>query len=72
MICGNITPTNNLQLFLSVFRCSGICNLYGYRVEITGVGDPPSNRTDLGYCSQIAVFTRLADVTVSCMLLGMR
>ena len=38
-------------------RCFQICIAYGYSVEFSGVGDPPSvSKINLGHCSQIAVF----------------
>jgi hypothetical protein len=40
--------------------CFKICALYNYEVEFSGVGDPPISHHQLGYCSQIAIFTNLA------------
>ena len=35
-----------------------VYNYCGYRFEITGVGEPPLDRTDVGFCTQIAVFSK--------------
>ncbi|KAI1891491.1 hypothetical protein AGOR_G00144360 [Albula goreensis] len=34
----------------------GVCRLYGYMVEFTGVGEAPCNEERIGFCSQIGVF----------------
>ncbi len=40
--------------------CNSIAEKYGYKVEYSGIGDPPSiqDREGIGYCSQMAVFLR--------------
>ena len=38
-------------------RCSEVAREFGYSVEFSGVGDPPSGQEGLGHCSQIATFT---------------
>lgn len=44
--------------FLVVFfRCDDVCLRHGYSVRYTGVGDPPSDLSHLGCCSQAAIFT---------------
>ncbi|XP_050388789.1 small RNA 2'-O-methyltransferase isoform X1 [Patella vulgata] len=37
--------------------CNEICKKYGYKVDITGIGDPPDDFHSVGYCSQVAIFT---------------
>ena len=39
-------------------RCEDIGEQYKYEVEYAGVGEPPVDRSDVGHCSQLAVFTR--------------
>lgn len=39
--------------------CDKICDEYGYKVYFTGVGKPPTFKSEVGFCSQFAVFTRL-------------
>ena len=39
--------------------CQSIVDIYNYDVEYTGVGEPTDER-EVGYCSQIAVFTHRA------------
>ena len=41
-----------------------MCSQYGYAVEYGGVGEPPADRAEVGYCSQMATFT-LSTGTVS-------
>ncbi|XP_054154426.1 small RNA 2'-O-methyltransferase-like [Oppia nitens] len=39
--------------------CQTIVNRYpNYTYELTGVGEPPICRKDIGFCTQIAIFTR--------------
>ena len=49
---------------LCTTRCSMICAEYGYSVEYSGVGSPPptctATLTDIGYCTQIATFKKVA------------
>lgn len=40
-----------------------ITEKYRYSVEIFGIGEPPSGREDVGYCSQMAVFKKLTTTT---------
>eukprot|EP00079_Xenopus_tropicalis_P023691 XP_012816153.1 PREDICTED: small RNA 2'-O-methyltransferase isoform X2 [Xenopus tropicalis] len=35
-----------------------VAKCFNYTVEITGVGEPPRDSKNVGFCSQIAVFTR--------------
>ncbi|XP_069497967.1 small RNA 2'-O-methyltransferase isoform X2 [Ambystoma mexicanum] len=35
-----------------------VADRYDYSVEFTGVGSPPADAEDVGFCTQIAVFTR--------------
>nr|XP_006635024.1 PREDICTED: small RNA 2'-O-methyltransferase isoform X1 [Lepisosteus oculatus] len=35
-----------------------VCDLYGYKVEFTGVGITPRNTKNVGFCTQIGVFNR--------------
>lgn len=44
-----------------ICRCDGICTQYPhYTVEYSGIGQPPSvSGNDVGYCSQMATFTRI-------------
>ncbi|XP_031431225.1 small RNA 2'-O-methyltransferase isoform X2 [Clupea harengus] len=35
-----------------------LCDLFGYIVSFTGVGSPADSHTNVGFCSQIAVFNR--------------
>ncbi|XP_013405199.1 small RNA 2'-O-methyltransferase-like [Lingula anatina] len=39
--------------------CLNLARLHGYTVEFGGVGEPPEG-TDVGFCSQLAIFERLA------------
>lgn len=43
-------------------RCSSVCEQFPYLVEFSGVGHPPPDCVhgldDVGYCTQIAIFTR--------------
>ena len=39
-------------------RCSRVAEQYGYSVEYDGMGDPPAERSDVGHCSQMALFLR--------------
>ncbi|KAL7887915.1 hypothetical protein AOLI_G00028890 [Acnodon oligacanthus] len=39
-----------------------VCRKYGYSVEFTGVGEAPGPDRGVGFCSQIGVFRRDADV----------
>ncbi len=47
--------------FLPVRRCDGVAARFGYAVRYDGVGTPTPGREDVGYCSQIAIFTRCDD-----------
>lgn len=39
--------------------CHSIAHKYdGYRFELTGVGEPPVDRQDIGFCTQIATFNK--------------
>uniref|UniRef100_A0A8B9UQ53 Small RNA 2'-O-methyltransferase n=1 Tax=Anas zonorhyncha TaxID=75864 RepID=A0A8B9UQ53_9AVES len=42
---------------------------YGYSVEFTGVGNPPTGMEDVGFCTQIAVFVKKYPQTMFCMFL---
>jgi len=42
-----------------VFRCNKIASDWNYSVELGGVGSPPDSWTQVGHCSQYAVFRRL-------------
>uniref|UniRef100_A0A8C5QEY5 Small RNA 2'-O-methyltransferase n=1 Tax=Leptobrachium leishanense TaxID=445787 RepID=A0A8C5QEY5_9ANUR len=35
-----------------------VATCYNYSVDFTGVGDPPAHAKDVGFCSQIGIFTR--------------
>lgn len=35
-----------------------VANRYSYSVEFTGVGEPPAEAEDVGYCTQIGVFRK--------------
>ncbi|XP_056012354.1 small RNA 2'-O-methyltransferase-like isoform X2 [Ostrea edulis] len=37
--------------------CQDVCDKYRYSVEFSGIGDPPEESQQLGYCSQAAIFT---------------
>ncbi|XP_062594840.1 small RNA 2'-O-methyltransferase-like [Saccostrea cucullata] len=37
--------------------CQGVCEKYSYSVEYTGIGDPPLESQEVGFCSQAAIFT---------------
>ena len=39
-------------------RALRLCDLFGYIVSFTGVGSPADSHTNVGFCSQIAVFNR--------------
>ena len=40
-------------------RCLRIVSDYPtYSVQLSGVGDPPEGREEVGHCSQMALFTR--------------
>ncbi|KAM8780572.1 small RNA 2'-O-methyltransferase [Rhynchonycteris naso] len=44
-----------------------VANCYSYSVEFTGVGEPPEDAGNVGYCTQIGVFQRIgAPATKSC------
>lgn len=45
-------------------RCGSISDKYDYRVEYSGVGNPPPHKQHVGHCSQLATFTR-TDVTMA-------
>uniref|UniRef100_A0A7M5XM45 Small RNA 2'-O-methyltransferase n=2 Tax=Clytia hemisphaerica TaxID=252671 RepID=A0A7M5XM45_9CNID len=38
--------------------CEDIVKKYPYIVEYSGIGEPPKERSDVGYCSQMGLFTR--------------
>lgn len=40
------------------FRALDAAKRYGYSVEFTGVGNPPTGMEDVGFCTQIAVFVK--------------
>ena len=47
------------------------CHRWGYNVEFTGVGAPPKGTSlSTGYCTQMAVFTRLPDIHPSRIIYG--
>ena len=41
-----------------LYRCTTQAEKYGYSVTFSGVGDPPPERSEVGHCSQTALFTR--------------
>jgi hypothetical protein len=45
--------------------CLKICETYGYKMEISGVGILPKSIFNVGFCSQICVFTRISDTVNS-------
>ncbi|XP_047641105.1 small RNA 2'-O-methyltransferase [Phacochoerus africanus] len=45
-----------------------VANRYSYSVEFTGVGEPPAEAEDVGYCTQIGVFRKKAKTTESDVL----
>lgn len=40
--------------------CTSICDKYPYSVELTGLGDPTVGFEHVGFCTQVAIFTRHA------------
>ena len=44
--------------------CSSISQTYGYSVEISGIGDPPKHKADVGFCSQMAIFTKKTETSI--------
>ncbi len=51
------SPQQAGSVVLVFCRCDGVCSMYGYTVEYGGVGEPPPDRAEVGYCSQMATFT---------------
>lgn len=50
------------QLTVDGCRCEGVCAQFPqYTVVFGGVGQPPPEATQVGYCSQIATFTRTGE-----------
>uniref|UniRef100_A0A8D1SHY5 Small RNA 2'-O-methyltransferase n=1 Tax=Sus scrofa TaxID=9823 RepID=A0A8D1SHY5_PIG len=45
-----------------------VANRYSYSVEFTGVGEPPAEAEDVGYCTQIGVFRKKEKTTESDVL----
>lgn len=45
-----------------------MANRYSYSVEFTGVGEPPAEAEDVGYCTQIGVFRKKEKTTESDVL----
>uniref|UniRef100_A0A8C3VUH2 Small RNA 2'-O-methyltransferase n=1 Tax=Catagonus wagneri TaxID=51154 RepID=A0A8C3VUH2_9CETA len=45
-----------------------VANRYSYSVEFTGVGEPPTESEDVGYCTQIGVFRKKAKTVESDVL----
>ncbi|KAM4641368.1 small RNA 2'-O-methyltransferase [Discoglossus pictus] len=37
---------------------ASVCDRYNYKVEFSGVGEPPASAKEVGFCSQIGVFRR--------------
>lgn len=54
--------SNDDLVFFSYCRCNNIAEMYGYNVEYSGVGET-DKIPNLGYCSQIATFNRLQDIS---------
>ena len=42
--------------------CNEVCQLFNYSVDFDGVGSPPEQHHDLGFCSQFAIFHKLGDL----------
>lgn len=38
--------------------CTSICSTYPYSVELTGLGEPTEGSEHVGFCTQVAIFTR--------------
>ena len=38
--------------------CTSICTKYPYSVELSGVGEPTAGFEHVGFCTQVAMFTR--------------
>ncbi|XP_074655410.1 small RNA 2'-O-methyltransferase-like isoform X2 [Tubulanus polymorphus] len=44
--------------------CQNVAVSYNYAVEYGGIGAPPDDRKDVGFCSQMAIFTRKNDCVI--------
>ena len=40
--------------------CKSVCSAYPYSMELTGLGDPTVGFEHVGFCTQVAIFTRQA------------
>lgn len=53
-------PDHKFEWKREEFQCwsSNVADRYDYTVEFSGVGAPPADAGDIGFCTQIAVFVR--------------
>lgn len=65
--CLTIVWKNDFSLCFD-FRALDVANHYSYSVEFTGVGEPPAGAEDVGCCTQIGVFRKMAKAPESAVL----